>query len=272
MPVPRTWRSSQDVSVLLEQVLPVDPDAYLLAVDYFASTKEIDPALAVWQRLVETKKPIVLAKSFPFLDELIAEDRSGDARKVWIDALALAGLNHDLPLMHSLIWNGDFAQDFSQGGLGWRWQPPSGVELAFNTVSESLGVRSVEIFFGGGTNLELNEPRQYVAAEPNRTYRFHAYIKTESITTEMGVRFSVVDPNRDGVLDISSENLTGSHPWTAVDLDVHTGPETHFLLVRLHRDTSRMFDNKLSGTVWIARVSLVPLETAIPIDAPAPSR
>jgi cytochrome c-type biogenesis protein CcmH/NrfG len=258
--ISRTWRSSRDVNVLLDQVLPADADAYLLALNYFSSTKQMDPALVVWQRLVALRKPIVLAKSFPFLDELIAEDRSVDARKVWLDALTISGLNHDEPLRHSLIWNGDFAQEFIGGGLGWRWHTPIGADFAFDTVPPTYGVRSAQILFGGGSNPQISEPKQYVAVEPNRSYRFHAYMKTESITTEMGMRFSITDPNHYNAVRVLTENLTGSHPWTATDVDVATGPETHFLLVQLLRDSSRMFDNKLSGTLWIADVSLVPAE------------
>ena len=256
--ISRTWRSSRDVNVLLDHVLPIDSDAYLLALDYFASTKQMDPALVVWQRLVAIGKPIVLAKSFPFLDELIAEDRSIDARKVWVEALALAGLGHDGPLKHSLIWNGDFAQDFIGGGLGWRWHTPMGTDFAFDTVPQSYGVRSAQFFFGGGNNPELAEPIQYVAVEPNQSYRFHAYMRTESISTEMGMRFLITDPNHSNAVRVITENLTGSHPWTATDADVVASPETHFLLVQLHRDQSRMFDNKLSGTLWIADVTLTP--------------
>ena len=260
--ISRAWRSSRDVSVLLDQVLPADADAYLLALNYFASTKQMDPALVVWQRLVALGKPIVLAKSFPFLDELIAEDRSVDARKVWADALTISGLNHDEPLRHSLIWNGDFAQEFIGGGLGWRWHTPIGADFAFDTVPQTYGVRSAQIFFGGGSNPEIQEPKQYVAVEPNRSYRFHAYMKTESITTEMGMRFSITDPNHYNAVRVRTENLTGSHPWTATDVDVATGPQTHFLLVQLLRESSRMFDNKLSGTLWIADVSLIPAESS----------
>jgi tetratricopeptide (TPR) repeat protein len=258
--ISRTWRSSRDVYVLLDQVLPVDPGVYLLALDYFASTKQMEPALVVWQRLVETRKPIVLSKSFPFLDELITEDRSADARKVWTDALAMAGLNYATPLRHSLIWNGDFAQDFIGGGLGWRWHTPIGADFAFDSVPEAYGVRSAQIYFGGGSNPELSEPKQYVAVDSNQSYRFHAYVRTESITTEMGMRFSITDPNHLNAVHVLTENLTGSHPWTATDAEVVTGPETQFLLVQLQRYPSRMFDNKLSGTVWIADVSLVAFE------------
>jgi len=258
--ISRTWRSSRDVNALLDQVLPARPDAYELALDYFATIKQMDPALVIWQRLVALQTPIEISKSFPFLDELIAEDRSSEAKTVWREALALAGLNHDEPLKHSLIWNGDFARDFIGGGLCWRWHTPIGVDFTFDTVAQQYGVRSAEFFFGGGSNLELSEPRQYVAVEPNRSYRFHSYMRTESISTEMGMQFSILDPNHPGAVTVMTENLTGSHPWTAEDVDVVTGPQTHFLLVRLLRNASRMFDNKLTGTAWIADVSLVPSE------------
>jgi hypothetical protein len=86
-------------------------------------------------------------------------------------------------------------------------------------------------------------------------------MRTEEITTESGMRFSIVDPNHNNAVNALTENLTGSHPWADTDMEVTTGPETHFLLVRLLRSASRLFDNKLSGTVWIADVSLVPAET-----------
>jgi hypothetical protein len=74
----------------------------------------------------------------------------------------------------------------------------------------------------------------------------------------MGLRFLITDPNHLNAVRVITENLTGSHPWTAIDADVVASPQTHFLLVQLHREQSRMFDNKLSGTVWIADVTLTP--------------
>jgi hypothetical protein len=46
-----------------------------------------------------------------------------------------------------------------------------------------------------------------------------------------------------------------------VEGDVTTSAETHFLLLRLFRSPSRLFENKLSGTVWVADVRLVPAST-----------
>ncbi len=256
--ISRTWRSSRDINILLDNVLPPETNAYLLALDYFSSIKQAEPGLVVWQRLVAMGKPIEIARSFPFLDELIAEDLSSDAKKVWIDALALAGLNHDPPANRSAVWNGDFARDFLQGGLDWRWETPPGVDFEFDTVPQNYGVRSAQLFFGGGNNVEITEPKQYVPVEPGRWYHFHAYMRTQALSTEMGTRFLITDPNHVSAVTAKTENFTGSHAWTATDLDLQTSANTHFLLVQLLREQSHMFDNKLSGTMWIADVSLTP--------------
>ncbi len=256
--ISRTWRSSHDVGMLLDQVLPVDQDAYFQALDFFASSQQAEPGLQVWQRLISLGKPIALPRSFPFLDELIREDRSTDASRVWREALHAAGLPYQEPENGSLVWNGNFVSSFANGGLDWRWDNLPGVAIDFDAPMPGHDGRSVRLDFGGGTNPELDYPFEYVPVEPNSTYHFRAYLRTESISTESGMRFSVFDSKHRNAVDVLTENLTGTHLWTAVELKVTTGPETRILAVRLRRDVSRMFDNKLSGTVWIADVSLIP--------------
>jgi hypothetical protein len=256
--VSRTWRSSEDVNQLLDNVLPANADAYLQALDFFAVIHQGEPALSVWQRLMGLRESFPLPRAFPFLEELIREDRADDARTAWLQALAAAGLPHDPPANQNLIWNGKFAQDLANGGLDWRWTPQMDVEMEIDGEPAPNGSRAVRLDFGGGSNLTLDSPAQYVPVEPGRTYHFHAFMRTEQITTESGLRFQITDPNHNGAANVETENLTGSHPWTSVDVELTTAPATHFLLVRLFRDPSRLFENKLEGAVWIADVSLVP--------------
>jgi tetratricopeptide (TPR) repeat protein len=258
--ISRVWRSSHDVNVLLDQVLPANVDAYIQALDFFASIRQSDAARSVWRRLISLGQLVALPRTFPFLDELISDDRAADAKQVWIEALTAAGLPHDEPLNHSLVWDGGFSHDFDNGGLGWRWNSSPGASIDFDTAPPSYGVRTVRLDFGGGNNLEITQPMQYVPVEPSHAYHFHAYMRTAEITTESGMRFSIVDPNHNNAVNALTENFTGSHPWTATDVELTTGPDTHFLLVRLLRFGSRLFDNKLSGTVWIADASLVSAE------------
>jgi hypothetical protein len=104
--------------------------------------------------------------------------------------------------------------------------------------------------------LDLKEPLEFVPVEPRRRYHFHAAVKTEGITTENGISFLISDPNQ-GAAMVTTENLTGTHAWTPVDVDYTTAPVTHFLAIQLRRSPSRLFENKLSGTAWIGDVSLV---------------
>ncbi len=260
--ISRVWRSSEDINVLLDKVLPPNEEAYSHALIFFESIHKAEPALEVWQRIVSLGRPVALPRSFPFFEELIREDRAADAQRVWLQALTAAGLAHDGPANHSLVWDGEFAGDFANGGLGWRWEGPLGAEIRFDTAPPSVGGRSVRIEFGGGANTSLATPAEYVAVEPNHSYHFHASIRTDQITTESGLRFSILDPNHSGELNLMTENLTGTNLWTEANAEVRTGADTNFVLIRLTRNPSRLFDNKLSGTVWIAGISLVPSGTS----------
>jgi len=266
--ISRTWRSTEDVGAILDQLLPASADAYLQAIDFFASSGRMDPALAVWQRLVGLKQPIKLPEAFPFLENLIHEDRADDASRVWRQALALAGMPHSEPPNHSAMWNGDFAADFANGGLDWRWDGVLGADISYDAAPLGSGARAVRLDFTGGRNLVLTEPAEYVPVEPAHAYHFHALMRTEGITTESGIQFHVSDPNHQEVAPTVTDAFTGSHDWTSVDADLTTNPQTHFLLVRLLRNTSRLFDNKLEGTVWIADVFLLP--SAQPAEKPSP--
>jgi len=261
--ISRVWRSTENVNQLLDQVLPADNDAYFQALDFFQSIHEAGPGLTVWHRIIDLKMPFALARSFPFLDELISENRADDTRQVWHEALAATGSADPKPTDRSVIWDGSFTQDFLKGGLGWRWDSPLGASIDFDSTPRPGSGRSVRLDFGGGANLDLVQPAEFVPVEPNQTYHFRAEIRTERITTESGMRFSLVDPRNGGAANIITENLTGSHPWTTVEADLKTGPNTHFLNVRLVRGQSLLFDNKLSGTAWIGDISLIPSDTPV---------
>lgn len=256
--ISRAWRANGDANRIIDQLLPQSASSYLQAIDYFAAIHQCDAALAVWDRLADSKMAVTLPSTFPLIDELIGEDRSVDARRAWLQAIAGARLPESHAPKSSLIWDGHFAEDFAGGGLGWRWTPQPGIYLSFEAAPPQGGSRSVRLDFNGGSNVDLAGPYEYVPVEPERAYHFHALMRTDVITTESGPRFSISDPNHRGAVNVVTENFTGTHRWTPVDADLTTGTETHFLLIRLVRPRSRLFDNKLAGTVWIADLSLTP--------------
>jgi tetratricopeptide (TPR) repeat protein len=255
--ISRVWISTHDVNVLLDRVLPQNTGAYFQALDFFQSANDLASALVVWKKLLGLHQPFALPSAFAFLDQLIAADRATDARTVWTEAARACGIPPE-PQLGSVIWNGRFTEPFANGGLGWRWNSPVGVEINFDDPRVAAPARSVRLDFGGGNNTDLEAPFEYVPVQPHSTYEFHAYLKTQGITTESGMQFAISDPNHRGAVEVTTDNLTGTHPWTAAKAEVATGPDTHFLIVRLYRQPSRLFDNKLAGTAWIADVSLTP--------------
>lgn len=256
--ISRVWVSTHDVNLLLDQVLPANAGAYFEALDFFQSANDLDSGLIVWRKLLGLHQAFALSNAFGFLDQLIAADRATDASTVWIEAVRACGIRAEPQPDSSLIWNGRFTESFANGGLGWRWNSPVGVEINFDGPRVAAPARSVRLDFGGGNNTDLDAPYEYVPVQPKRTYEFHAYLKTEEVSTESGMQFSITDPNHRGAVEVTTDNLTGTHAWTAADAEVTTGPDTHFLIVRLYRPPSRLFENKLSGTAWIADVSLIP--------------
>jgi hypothetical protein len=253
--VSQAWHKTQDANVLLNQVLPATQDAYFQAIDFMAANGQPAAALQIWERLLTLGKPVGLKRSVPLLEFLIESDRAEDTSRVWREALAAAGVPHSEPANQSLIWNGDFARDFLNDGLDWRWNSPLGASIGFDAPPPSSEGRSLRLDFSGGANLDLSEPLEFVPVEPSHSYHFHAELRTEGITTENGLFFSMGDPHH-GAAVVSTESLTGSHTWTPVDVEYKTSPQTHFLIVQVRRSQSHLFENKLSGTAWIGDVSL----------------
>jgi hypothetical protein len=101
-----------------------------------------------------------------------------------------------------------------------------------------------------------------VPVESRTHYHFSAYVRTEAISTDSGMRFEILDPRHPSQVQIVTSDVIGTSPWTLVQADIVTGPDTDLLKIALRRLPSWKFDNKLSGTVWIDDVRLTPVEVA----------
>ena len=256
--ITRAWRATLDADQLAASVLPRAPLAYIEALNFFAREQNVEPGLKIWNHLAQLHQSFDIAAIFPFLDEVIREGRGADGERVWLEALAACGLPHDPPANRSVVWNGGFERDILNGGFDWRMMPMLGMGTEYDTNIYHEGRRSLRMDFEGGANIDLYEPLQFVAVEPDVTYHFQAYLRTEALTTESGLGFYVYDPGNQGFVYLLTNRLTGSHPWTALAGDIHTGAGTHVLEIVVRRQQSRLFENKLSGTAWIDDVSLIP--------------
>jgi len=256
--VSRVWHSNPDVHLLLDQVLPDTAEAYAAALSYLADEQEATAALEVWHRLV-AKDPHTDPKlAFKLSDMLVAQERFDDAGTVWRQAVTNEPGPSPSYSGNSLVYDGGFEKDISGGGFGWRLSDSEGVDFDFDTDTKHSGSRSARLIFDGSKNLLYEGLYQYVLVSPATRYRFQGFLRTDSISTESGMRFEVLDPKDMQHVDVTSPNETGTLPWTLEQIDFTTGPKTHLLVIRLLRKPSVRLDNKLRGTLWVDDVSLVP--------------
>ena len=257
--VSRVWRSEPDVHRLLNGVLPDTAQAYQEALSYLSDEQEASAALEVWRRLIAKDPHTELKWSFKLVDMLVAQEKYDDAGAVWhqavnCDQAAAGGYKGN-----SLIYDGGFEKDIAGGGFGWRQTEIENAEFDYDSDQKHSGSRSARLIFDGEKNLQFENLYQYVPVAPDTRYRFQGFLRLESISTDSGMRFEILDPKDPQHLDQLTPNETGTEPWTLEQADFTTGPHTHLIAVRIVRRPSERLDNKLRGTVWIDDVSLAPL-------------
>ncbi len=256
--ISRCWRSDHDIERILNEALPATSSVYWPALRFLVSEGELDAALSVWKRLQALHPNDPLSWSFALLDPLIERGRIDDAVAVWKQALALAGLR-ELYSSPSLVWDGGFESDFTDGGFGWQHKNAEGFIIDFDTETRRSGARSLRVSFDGSQNIAFVNAWQLVAVQPNTHYRFAGYLRTQDISTDTGMHLAITFSRNPEQSYLLTPNETGSKPWTLEELDFTTGPQTRVIHVMLARQPSLKFDNKLRGTVWVDDVSLVPL-------------
>jgi tetratricopeptide (TPR) repeat protein len=253
------WQSNPSVSPVLDDVLPARSDYYLTAIDFFLSQNLADPALAVWNRQLTLGLPVKFADAVPLVDTLIEQDHMAEAQQTWHQLLETANWPEDPSRSESLVFNGRFEHDLSNGGFDWREAAVSGARFDFDAEIAHAGSRSLRVQFDRTANLDFQNLFQYVAVQPGSRYHFSAYMRTEEISTDNGIRFEILDPRHPSEVEVVTSNIRGTNPWALVEADVMTGRDTTLLKITLRRAPSWKFDNKLSGTVWIDDVALTPV-------------
>lgn len=260
--VSRCWRANPDVHVILDEVLPPVREAYLEAVQFFVSEREGDAAIAAWRRLRPVAPGLPLAQSYPLFGLLMSAGRTTEAREIWLQARALAAVPEPPAAPGSLVWDGGFETAPDGGGFGWRLQQAPGMQMDLDADNKRSGAQALRIRFDGRTNFDFRHVVQYVAVEPETSYQLSGWVRTDSLSTDSGMRLFVYDPKDPATSGRLTSDVLGTEPWTHLELTFTTGRDTRLLVLCVRRLPTAKFDNKLGGTAWVDDVKLEPLGAA----------
>jgi tetratricopeptide (TPR) repeat protein len=189
-----------------------------------------------------------------YVEFLIRQGHPDSAASVWAQHMGSRTDDYD---KSTYLFNGDFESHPVQSPFDWNLARPEGVEVARDCTTAWSGKCSLRISFAGTHNLGVAAASQLAFVRPG-TYRFHAFIRTEGLTTDQGIRFRISDAEVPARLDEIFGQFTGSTSWSSVDHDLIVAPKTRLVRIEVIRQPSMKFDNKVDGTAWIDQLKLEP--------------
>ncbi|MBI2817547.1 MAG: tetratricopeptide repeat protein [Acidobacteria bacterium] len=251
------WKISSDSDMILREVVPNDAEARVNYALFLIQNKRLTEGQKVWAEVRGSSSKRVQSLGNYLANVLMDRHMSERAAKVWSDMLDLDHRSSAKPA-GELMTNGDFEAGLPNDGLDWRITQGPGYYIRLDEMVAQSGVHSLLIAFDGTANPDFWAVVQRVPVEPNRAYQFRGYMRTEGITTDNGVRFSVVGVpvNPSDRFEILTKNLTATTPWTEERVNVRTGPGIHVLMIFVRRIRSQKLNKLIQGKVWIDNVSV----------------
>jgi len=259
----RCWRVNPDVRAILDNVLPPNLDGYLDVIHQLAENDQHAAALVVWERLVAFHPRLSLGQAIPFTEQLVQKRDIEAARRVWGDALRLSDTPSPARPDGSVLWDGGFESGWNNGGFAWRFPAPTaGVRVGFDTNEKHSGRESLHISFDGRHNVALEGPCVNAAVSAGTRYRFSAWVRSENLTTNQGLRFRLDWRDASGRYDaVETPDVRGSQPWTEITMAWTAPRNTHQVRLCALRRPSEKLDNQIQGMAWIDDVALVPVSS-----------
>ncbi|MFO7971124.1 MAG: hypothetical protein R6U40_05160, partial [Desulfobacterales bacterium] len=210
-----------------------------------------------------------------YLEWLMQWGRPDDAQITWNKILADGIQNEDIRLkyIHFLIdrrrvplaaeirksstgiqgmTNPGFEDPITGWGFDWRYTANNKGKWSIRRIlSEAFsGTCSLKIRFEGTENISFAHLYQIVPVDPLTPYRLTYGWRSQNITTDQGPFVDIYGYDCNGVY-FKGPMMLGTHPWQDQDMEFTVPEDCHAVVVRLIRQPSHRFDNKIAGVLWL---------------------
>ena len=235
-----TWFDTDRALALLERG---NREAYL---QYLISWKRADAALKVWEA-IEADGGVTDELLEGYVNFLVSKKDVRPAAALWRQYTGIDG-----------ITNAGFEKAITQQGFGWRTSDGKDDKRwrCRRVYGQShTGTHALRIRFLGKENLSWAHLHQVVPVTPEQPYQLTYWWKSKGITTDQGPFVEIYSFDTNG-LNQRGPMALGSRDWTRVVVTFSTPVNCHAVVVRLRRNESLRFDNKIQGVVWVDDFSL----------------
>lgn len=239
---------------VLRYGMPNDRRAAQAFLRYLVQAGRLDDAQRTWEWTAE-RGFADDAVAGEYAQFLIQRQRFETAADAWAGHLGTRAGDYR---KSNYLFNGDFEWETTATPFDWRVAPVEGVEVARDSTTACSGGWSMRIRFPGTANLDYAGVSQMAVLKPG-AYRFEACVRTDSVTTDQGVRFRIVDAEAPARLDLTTGQFRGTTAWTRVEQRFVVPRGSRMVQVRVVRQESMKIENKVGGAVWIDAVKLVRL-------------
>src|ERR671922_725013 len=258
----RALSAELNIDLVIDRVLPPLSDAYTGAIFDQVSEGHTANAVLLWNRLAALHPKVLPLQTYTYylVTALLREKQVAEAQSIWKQAADFAGFGNLPGPPDSLLWDGGFESGIF--GSGFAWTLPGGirsVQFSFDTREKHSGNQSLRLLFNGRYNVGLNGPCAEVAVQALTAYHFSAWLRTQAITTEQGIRFQLRAIGTQDTATVVTNDLRGTQPWTKVETSWTSGKNVQEMQVCVARLPSQEFDDKIQGIAWVDDVALVPV-------------
>ena len=246
------WKLKLENSYIISHIVPLSYTYQAGYLSYLMAIKKTAEAEDAWQTLDQTsieKKDFIAYTNF-----LINNGNYPQAESIWNEVTAKIEGMHGRE-ENSLLWNHGFENELLSGGFDWRINEVQGVNVFIDDTIKMTGSRSLGVVFDGQHNPDVTFAQQIVPVTPGVHYTLRAYIKTEGITTKNGIFIQVQGHNCTG-LEARTDSITGTGYWREITMDFEAPASCSGSVVKIRRERSQKFDNKIEGTAWIDGIIL----------------
>jgi len=153
------------------------------------------------------------------------------------------------------ITNPGFELPLSNRGFGWRRDSGEHWNIQRVSFQKIEGNYSLQIRFSGNENINFRHLRQIVPVLPGNDHVLSFWWRSRNLTTDQRPFIEIIG------LDCKnsywkSEMIPSTTGWRKETIFFSVPEECHAVTVRLRRQTSHRFDNKISGEVWLDQFNL----------------